>query len=99
MGGLEGVRQRRRDRPPTIMKTAISLPDDVFHSTEILARRLHISRSRLYVEALKSYLEKNNQQAVTERLNKVYGEKETSALDSSLKVLQGLTLRGERWQR
>ena len=78
------------------MKTAISLPDDVFHSTEVLARRLHISRSRLYVEALKNYLEKNNQQAVTERLNKVYDE-ESSGLDSSLKALQGLTLRGERW--
>jgi metal-responsive CopG/Arc/MetJ family transcriptional regulator len=40
------------------MKTAVSIPDDVFQSAEQLARRLGMSRSELYVQALKSYLQR-----------------------------------------
>ena len=34
------------------MKTAVSLPDDVFRSAELFAKRARKSRSRLYAEAL-----------------------------------------------
>ena len=41
------------------MKTAISLPDDLFKSADALAGRLGVSRSQLYQEALAEYLVAN----------------------------------------
>jgi metal-responsive CopG/Arc/MetJ family transcriptional regulator len=38
------------------MKTAISLPNDVFESADELAQRLGISRSELYATAVAEYL-------------------------------------------
>jgi predicted transcriptional regulator len=54
------------------MKTAVSLPDDLFRAAEIAARRLNVSRSRLYAAALSHYLDRRQAVAVTERLNKTY---------------------------
>jgi hypothetical protein len=42
------------------MKTAISLPDKVFYEAEETARYMGIPRSKLYLNALLEYLEKNN---------------------------------------
>jgi metal-responsive CopG/Arc/MetJ family transcriptional regulator len=38
------------------MKTAISIPDQVFKSAEVLASRLGISRSELYAKAIEAYV-------------------------------------------
>ncbi|MDR2185201.1 MAG: ChpI protein [Treponema sp.] len=54
------------------MKTAISLPDQVFYEAEETAHYLGIPRSRLYLNALLEYLEKNNRKKITEKLNEVY---------------------------
>ncbi|CAN5900557.1 ribbon-helix-helix domain-containing protein [soil metagenome] len=54
------------------MKTAISLPDDLFSEAEALARRLGKSRSGLVAEALAEYVAKHRHAEVTERLNAVY---------------------------
>ena len=40
------------------MKTAISIPDDLFHELERCSRRLHVSRSRLFTDAAREYLAK-----------------------------------------
>jgi antitoxin MazE6 len=40
----------------TAMKTAISIPDELFREAEACARRLRISRSRLFAEATREYL-------------------------------------------
>jgi metal-responsive CopG/Arc/MetJ family transcriptional regulator len=56
------------------MKTAISIPDDIFQSAEQLARRLGVSRSELYVQALKSYLQEHHEEGVTDALNMIYGD-------------------------
>ena len=56
------------------MKTAISIPDDIFQSAEQLARRLGLSRSELYVQAMKSYLQAHQDEGVTDTLNTIYGE-------------------------
>jgi len=47
------------------MKTAISVPDDVFGEAENLAARLRISRSDLYARALKEFLERHADQLTT----------------------------------
>lgn len=54
------------------MKVAISLPDDLFASADALAKRLKISRSRLYAAALADFLENQRADRVTEKLNRVY---------------------------
>ncbi len=40
------------------MKTAISIPDDLFHEVERCSRRLRVSRSRLFADAAREYLAK-----------------------------------------
>ena len=54
------------------MKTAISIPDDLFNSAEETARQLHIPRSQLYAMALEAFLKQKNSQWVTDKLNQVY---------------------------
>ena len=54
------------------MKTAVSVPDDLFHLAEAAARRLRVSRSQLYATALSEFLNRQQRNAVTERLNAVY---------------------------
>jgi predicted transcriptional regulator len=38
------------------MKTAISIPDDLFEEVERFSRRLKVSRSRLFTDAAREYL-------------------------------------------
>jgi negative regulator of sigma E activity len=64
------------------MKTAISIPDPVFEAAEDLAKRLGKSRSQLYAEALRQYLERHRDQDITRRLNEVFdAEPELAELD------------------
>ena len=53
------------------MKTAVSLPDDLFRLAEKFARQHKRSRSRLYAEALQEYLDRHAPDAVTEAMNRV----------------------------
>jgi metal-responsive CopG/Arc/MetJ family transcriptional regulator len=56
------------------MKTAVSIPDDVFEGVERLARRTKRSRSRLYSDALKEYLARHSPDEITEQMNKALEE-------------------------
>jgi metal-responsive CopG/Arc/MetJ family transcriptional regulator len=60
------------------MKTAISIPDDVFEEAERLARRLGKSRSELYREALAEYVARHDPETVTAAMNRVATEVDTS---------------------
>lgn len=51
------------------MKTAISLPDDVFDEAESLARRLGKSRSELYRAALAEYAARHDPEGITHAMN------------------------------
>ncbi len=53
------------------MKTAVSLPDQVFRAAERHAKRAHKSRSQLYAEALAEYLTRHAPEEVTEAMNRV----------------------------
>lgn len=48
------------------MKTAVSLPDDIFRAADKLAKRARKSRSRLYAEALAEYLARHASDEVTD---------------------------------
>lgn len=56
------------------MKTAVSIPDDVFKAGERLARRLKTSRSRLYTRALTELLVQHDEDEVTAALNRTLDE-------------------------
>jgi metal-responsive CopG/Arc/MetJ family transcriptional regulator len=53
------------------MKTALSIPDPLFKKGEKAARKLKLSRSELYAQALAEYLERRNEEALIARINKV----------------------------
>lgn len=56
------------------MKTAVSIPDDIFEGAERLARRLKASRSQLFSDALKEYLARHAPEDVTDAINRVYAD-------------------------
>ena len=78
------------------MKTAISLPDDLFAAAEALAQRLGVSRSRLFATALAEFVAKHQTRKVTERLDAVYSA-EPSALDPELRRAQRRQLPADGW--
>jgi predicted transcriptional regulator len=47
------------------MKTAVSIPDDVFEDAERLASRLQTSRSKLYARALAEFVARHDDDRVT----------------------------------
>ena len=77
------------------MKTAISIPDDVFAAAERLARRRRMSRSALYTEAVRRLLAESESGTVTEQLDDVYSDVD-SGLDPALQQAQATSLR-EEW--
>ena len=78
------------------MKTAVSLPDDLFESADRLAARLGTTRSGLYALALAEFVAKNANDDITARLNDVYKEL-GSDLDPALKEAQSRSISTERW--
>lgn len=62
------------------MKTAISLPDELFQAGEALAKRLKLSRSEVYARALEYYVALQSTDDVTERWNAV-ADSMSTALD------------------
>lgn len=53
------------------MKTAVSIPDEVFEKAERLARRARRSRSELFSAALSEYVARHAPDEVTEAMNRV----------------------------
>jgi metal-responsive CopG/Arc/MetJ family transcriptional regulator len=78
------------------MKTAISLPDDLFRAGDALAKRMKVSRSELYSRALAEYLAKHRADQLTQRLNAVYAT-EDSGLDPGLAQLQSRVQSRKEW--
>jgi metal-responsive CopG/Arc/MetJ family transcriptional regulator len=58
------------------MKTAISIPDDVFEVAEQLARRTKKSRSQLFSDAVREYVARHAADEITEAMDRVCAELE-----------------------
>ena len=57
------------------MKTAISLPDTLYHRAERVAQRLGRTRSALYAEALEAFLDASEEEdGVTAALDELYAD-------------------------
>lgn len=78
------------------MKTAVSLPDDLFDRAEAAARRLRVSRSRLYAAAIAEFLDRSQSDRITNRLNEIYADK-PAKLDPALQRAQLKSLNEESW--
>lgn len=80
------------------MKTAVSIPNELFESAEGFARRLGITRSELYAKALRDYLREHGSEGITDLLDEVYGEGgEAAGLDPVVARLQGRSLPQDGW--
>lgn len=78
------------------MKTAISLPDEVFEDAEKLARRMKMSRSALFAEAVAEYVARHEADSVTEAMNGVADSLDTR-LDSPVKAAARTLLGRTEW--
>jgi hypothetical protein len=81
------------------VKTAVSLPDELFEAGERLADRLGWSRSQRYARALEGFVAQSADDEVTARLDEVYDADadgvdgdSTSTSDAALGVRAGRAL-------
>lgn len=79
------------------MKTAISIPDDVFQDAERLAAELHQARSQLYSRAVREYVARHSTDAVTALLDAVYNDGDDEAELGFLQVAAARTLENSEW--
>jgi len=75
------------------MKTAISIPDRLFRQAEKLAKRLGISRSQLFAEAIERRINEEDRSEITRRLNEAYPKGVGSELDPGFKAASLRALR------
>ena len=84
------------------MKTAVSIPDDVYADAERTARQLGVPRSQLVTRALEEFIRNHERGRLTEKLDAVYGSGDGSEhhsvaeADVSIEALRDLT-RDDPW--
>ena len=78
------------------MKTAISIPDDVFADAESLARELKQSRSQLYSRAVREYVARHSADSVTAALDSICAEEPMGA-DTFTSEASQRTLERSEW--
>jgi metal-responsive CopG/Arc/MetJ family transcriptional regulator len=59
------------------MKTALSIPDEIFREVEKFAKEHHYSRSEVFVIAVKEFLKKLESKRLLDALNDAYSEVES----------------------
>jgi hypothetical protein len=79
------------------MKTAISLPDDLFEAAEIMAKKMKISRSELYQRAVTNFLQQRSSDMVRESLDRVYSKKKNRGLDPMVRAISEQIIMDEEW--
>ena len=78
------------------MKTAISIPDDLFAAAEEMSKRLSISRSEFYARAVAEYLKTISPSEITQHLNEVYQDVDSS-LDPVMHEMNLRSIGPETW--
>ena len=78
------------------MKTAVSIPDQVFEEAERLASRLKTSRSQLYSRALAEFVARHDDDRVTSAMNQVVDEVGAEVEDFTREAARQ-TLRRTEW--
>lgn len=78
------------------MKTAISVPTEVFQLSERLAKKLKVSRSAVFALGVKKLGEEFDDEQITERLNEYYS-KEKAEIDPVVMRMAAVSLPKEKW--
>jgi antitoxin MazE6 len=78
------------------MKTAVSVPDDVFEGAERLARREGRSRSEVYSAALREYVARHDADEIVDALNEVVASV-GEGMDPFVAVASKRTLEATEW--
>jgi hypothetical protein len=79
------------------MKTAVSIPDDVFAGAERFARRTKRSRSDVYAAAIREYIDRHCGDAVTEAMNATIDDVGESGTDRFVSLAARSTLERVEW--
>lgn len=85
--------------PGSKMKTAISIDDGILQEADETARRMGLSRSRLFAIAVSDFLQRRRQEQMLLRLNEVYSNQGEPSEESLLKGIKAKTRRTvkDRW--
>ena len=78
------------------MKTAISIPDPLYKSAEDVARKLRVSRSKLYARALAEYLRRYDERQLDQEIAEFY-DNHAPTIDPAGVAAQSQVLRKEDW--
>jgi len=78
------------------MKTAISIPDNIFKKVEKTAKKMGLTRSRFFTVAVEEFIENHNPSQITERLNSIY-ENEINEIDQIIYSMQIQSIDKEVW--
>lgn len=82
------------------MKTAISIPDELFLSAEKTAKKLGIPRSQLFAKALEEFIQNHSKEDITKKLNGIYDQSfqnsNNSVSESSVSTLRK-SLKNDTW--
>jgi metal-responsive CopG/Arc/MetJ family transcriptional regulator len=68
--GLSMLQTLRKRGYTSGMKTAVSIPDEVFEKVERFARRAKRSRSEVFSAALREYIARHSPDEITEAINR-----------------------------
>lgn len=81
------------------MKTAISLPDELFERIERRAAELGLSRSEFFQQAARAFLEQQRDDDVSAALDAVFGDDpERGRLDELLGQMQWISVGRDEWE-
>ena len=78
------------------MKTAISVPNDVFELSERLAKKLKVSRSKIFAMGVKKLAEDHDEEDLIARINAVC-EKVDTSLDPAVRFYQSRAIKRKKW--
>ena len=82
------------------MKTAVSIPDEVFEDLRRVAEEHNVSRSKVITEALRDYIGKWNDRKLLAALNDAYSDVESvreKNLRKQAKKYYGRKVLKDRW--
>jgi len=81
------------------VKTAISIPDQIFRRAEAAAKRLGLSRSELFTRAAVEFLKAHPPEDVTASYDRAFAEPESDRrLTSQRRKLARATLKKVEWK-
>jgi len=80
------------------MKTAISIPDDVFEQADQAAKRLGLSRSEFVTRAVRAFLETRAAQNITNSHNEAFGDESPGGAEAFVREASRRALVDVEWE-